>query len=237
MAPAASWAAPLRTYNITFDGYCDGLQLIFPSAGLGNSQTVDGHQTGCVAGPIFGQAATDKTEGFVTIPGFQTFTDLHENHTWTHYGLIGNQIYIVNSGTWSFGSPIANRGLPSNTPRAGLATPFRPTTTTDILFDGYCDGMELISPSQGLGTPGTVDGNRTGCASDPLMGATSNINSMNAFAVTFNNDQSGMWIQTGIFSDHTWIHYSNNGNQIYVLNSGTWSFAAAAHAGTSRSTG
>src|SRR5439155_2970701 len=93
----------------------------------------------------------------------------------------------------------------------------------EISLDGYCDGMHLVSPSAGLGTRGTVDGNRTGCASDGLMGSKSKINNMRGtYVVSFFADLF-VWIQAAIFPDQTWIQFAVSDYQIYILNSGTWS--------------
>ena len=219
---SASRGAPAVSHDIVFDGYCDGLHFNVPSLGTGDPTTTDGDQTGCVAGGIFGQFSKAKKALYFTIPGFETFTVVNLDHTWTHYGFNGNQITLNNSGTWSPGTPNDRAAKPSNTRRAAAASAVSPDAVHDIIFDGYCDGMQLNVPSVGLGTPGTVDGNRTGCASEGLIGATTKISGQTQAAVTFN--AGGTWIQTAIFiPSRTWIHYSVSGDLIYVLNSGTWS--------------
>jgi len=218
-------AAPHRpfdtSFDISFDGYCDGLHINKPSAGLGQSSTIDGDQTGCVAGGIFGQTSKTSNALYLTVPGFGTFTVINADHTWVHYGFDGSLIFVLNSGTWSFGVP-ADRGIASNSAHAGAQKALSPDATTDIAFDGYCDGMHINHPSAGLGTPGTVDGNRTGCSSEGLIGAQTTIHGQGAFAVTFLTGT--LWVQTAIFVDHTWIHYAVTDDLIYVLNSGTWSY-------------
>ena len=167
----------------------------------------------------------------LTVPGYSTFTTVSSNHTWVHYGFNGNLIYVLNSGTWSYGAPIARPGgVASNTHRGVTgALAGRHVTDLDLQFDGYCDGMHLVNPSAGLGTPTSVDGYRTGCASESLIGATATVNNQaGTYVVTFN---VGFWVQTAIFPNHYWIHYSNNGNSIYVLNFGTWSNAIAGGTG------
>jgi hypothetical protein len=219
----AASSTPLVAFDLHFDGYCDGLHLNYPSLGIGTAPTVDGDQTGCVSGGVFGE----KTSGgfYLTVPGFSTFTVIKLNHTWTHYALSGNLIFVLNSGTWSPGPPIRASGVSSSQGRAHAASLLRPTVTFELHFDGYCDGMVLNIPSAGLGTPGTVDGNRTGCSNpDGLMGGTGKVGSVKGAVVTFSCfDCGGLWIQTAILLDHTWIHYSVSGDLIYVLNSGTWS--------------
>jgi hypothetical protein len=238
-------ASTSKSFDITFDGYCDGLHLNQPSVGVpGTAYTVDGDQTGCASGGVFGTARPNRngkygvTKGieFIDIPSFSSFTVINKDHTWVHYGLSGNLIYISNSGTWSLGAPVAGRGgVSSYTPRSRPVAPAAITGAKDIVFDGYCDGMHLVSPSAGLGTKGTVDGNRTGCSSEGLMGAKNKVGGQSgAYAVTFD---VGFWIQTAIFPDHTWVHYAANNDVIYVLNSGTWSPGTPTVSGGRPSTG
>jgi hypothetical protein len=236
-------AAPLKGVDITFDGYCDGLHLNMPSVGLpGSAYTVDGDQTGCVSGGVFGTAkasanghygVTKGTE-FVTIPGYATHTVIDSNYRWVHYAESGNLIYVLNAGTWSLGPPDARVGVPSSTPRAGPTATFGPRDKTrNIIFDGYCDGMSLVSPSAGLDVARTVDGNRTGCSADGLFGSKSLIDGQEAtYVVSFFAD-GATWIQTAVFPDHTWIHFSASGDVIYILNSGTWSYSTRPGTGPS----
>jgi hypothetical protein len=229
---SASRGIPAGSHDIVFDGYCDGLHFNVPSAGTGDATTTDGDQTGCDAGGVFGQFSKAKKALYFTVPGYETFTVINLNHTWTHYGFNGNQITLVNSGTWSFGTPNGRAAKPSNTQRAAAASAVRPNAVYDISFDGYCDGMQFNVPSVGLGTAGTVDGNRTGCSSEGLIGATTKISGQSQVAVTFNT--GGTWIQTAVFiPSHTWIHYSVSGDLIFVLNSGTWSPGPPAGSGHS----
>src|SRR3989442_1039910 len=118
---AAASATPQTSYDIVFDGYCDGLHLNIPSIGLPSTEfSIDGDQTGCVSGPVIGLAKHDLkgrygvTNGreFLTIPGFGTHTVINRNYTWFHYALNGDLIYVLNSGTWSLGIP-GGGGAPS----------------------------------------------------------------------------------------------------------------------------
>jgi hypothetical protein len=238
-AAHATHAAPGTSYDITFDGYCDGLHLNIPSAGMpGFARTVDGDQTGCDSGGVFGQARPNGlsghygvTEGseFIAIPAFSSFTVVRRNHTWVHYGYNGNNITVINQGTWTLGPPKARQlpGTVSSWAAAGAGSrasaPLSVRKVTEISFDGYCDGMHLVAPSAGLGTPRTADGYRTGCADQGLIGATTKIgkSSRKAFVVQFVED--GTWIQTTVFRNHTWVHFSIQGDTIYLLARGTWS--------------
>ncbi len=233
----AATPATSTSYDIAFDGYCDGLHLNIPSVGMpGFARSVDGDQIGCDSGGLFGQARPDGATGqygvdagseFVTLPGFSSFTVVRPDHTWVHYyAANGNQIEVLNSGTWSLGTPQASQlsTTRSSWDRAGTRStaPQKLTKATEISFDGYCDGMHLVSPSVGLGTAGTVDGYRTGCASEGLIGAKTKIgkSSRKAYVVQF--DEGGTWIQTTVFKNHTWVHFSISGDTIYLLASGTW---------------
>jgi hypothetical protein len=229
-APLAS-AAPHHSIDISFDGYCDGMHLNYASAGLGEASTVDGHHTGCQRGGHFGTVSNANNALYVTVPGDGYFIVINLDHTWVLYEFDGNLIVLFNSGTWSYGTPAERGGMASNSLRARAPKSLSPRAATDIVFDGYCDGMHLNSPSIGLGTEGTVDGNRTGCSSEGLIGAKTKIHSQGTFAVTFDTD--GLWVQTAIFADHTWIHYAVSGDLIYVLNSGTWSYGIPRGSGRS----
>ncbi|MDQ1466719.1 MAG: hypothetical protein QOH10_1134 [Actinomycetota bacterium] len=226
--------------DISFDGYCDGLHLSVPSVGTQEATSVDGYRTGCETGGVFGTAKPNASGDygvlrgaeFLTIPNASVFTVVKKDHTWVHYGVSGNLIYVFASGTWSIGVPPARSTVSSYSDSAARAAsasvqPARvePFTTKNIKLDGYCDGLSLVSPSAGLPTtPHTVDGHRTGCASDQLMGAKTTIvvGQNKAYIVTFNDQATGDWIQAVIAPDHTWVMNSLAGNAIVRLNSGTW---------------
>ncbi len=236
-----SQAAPMTAYDIVFDGYCDGLHLEVPSVGLpGTASSVDGYQTGCITGGAFGTAKANASGQFGVDKGTEYVNTyfgsggmmfvIKKNKTWVLYQNTGYLIYVVNSGTWSYGTPLASRGVASATRREGAKADAEPESdagiagTKNIVFDGYCDGMRLVSPSAGLALTGTVDGNRTGCASDAIYGAKSKIaGARGTYAVNIDQRTLGFQILTVIFRNNTWIHYSISGNNIYVLNSGTWS--------------
>jgi hypothetical protein len=192
---------------------------------------VDGDLTGCSTGGVFGSAKPNRygkygvTKGseYLTVAPYGTHTVVNKNHTWVHYGLNGNLIVVLNSGTWTAGMPIAKTGASSFTARTGATKPLGVTGSKDIAFDGYCDGMHLISPSAGLATKGTVDGNRTGCSADALMGSKAAIGgAKGTYAVSVFADGSA-WLQYVIAPNHTWALFLVNGDQIALGNSGTWS--------------
>jgi hypothetical protein len=223
---AAETSAP--AYDISFDGYCDGMHLNIPSLGLGTPDTVDGQHTGCITGGLFGTKSTSPNAAHITTPyGGAANPPFHfvvnANHTWTIYqDSGGGVIYTVNSGTWSFGPP---RGTGSPSGAGGsvaAASTARPAY--DISFDGYCDGMHLNIPSVGLGTPNTVDGQHIGCISGGLIG--SKTTAPNAAHITTNyQDFWPQGIQFLVNANHTWrVYYDAGGGTIGLLNSGTWSF-------------
>ncbi len=221
-------AAPSTTIDISFDGYCDGLHMNIPSLGLGTSGTVDGDHTGCVSGGFEGTTSSNPKGAHITTEyGGVVEPLLHilvmANHTWTIYGISGDLITFVNSGTWSPGSPRATSGVP-----AGLARTARPisapSTSLDITFDGYCDGLHLNIPSLGLGTPGTVDGDHTGCIRGGFVGTTSSKPS--PAGARLSTDYGGAvptLLHIVVFANHTWVIYGISGDLQYLVNSGTWS--------------
>jgi hypothetical protein len=94
----------------------------------------------------------------------------------------------------------------------------------DIYYDGYVDGVHLeIDPSTGLVEGYQINvfptGNVVGVAGDILS---------QGLSVAFSYGMpAGYWIgslYTVIRDDHTWTNYRNDGNGLYVLNEGTWSF-------------
>jgi hypothetical protein len=247
--PAA--AAPAVAQDITFDGYCDGLHLNIPSAGLGTNGTVDGDYSGCGTGGVFGEASPNKFGKFGVTKGneyvqyedgvnYPTFTVVKKNHTWVHYRVdASNHLYVLISGTWSLGAParVAGRVSSLSAAAAAAAAPqaadlLAPDVRIDIAFTGFCDGMRLKIPSTGLGTAGTIDGHRTGCSSDPVMGAVATIGQKDWVTGTV---QEGVALQYAIFADGTWVLYEVLGSTIFVYSSGTWTYGTPVARGVSSS--
>jgi len=83
----------------------------------------------------------------------------------------------------------------------------------------------------------TLDGYRTGCATEGLIGAKTRLGQSTTPTRVAQFNTAGVWIQTSILSDHTWVHYSISGDTIYVLNSGTWSAGPPALRAGGSSTG
>jgi hypothetical protein len=94
------------TYNVMWDGYCDGMHLV-----VGADKTVGGVQTGCVGEPVIG--AVGKFKGMAPIPGGSTVSAIQANQwpytwyvlgngTWSVYIASGDATTYVNSGTYTF---------------------------------------------------------------------------------------------------------------------------------------
>jgi hypothetical protein len=221
-------AAPSSSIDLTFDGYCDGMHLNIPSLGVGSAGTVDGDHTGCVTGGFEGTTSSKPSGAHITttygglVPPLLHY-QVRSNHTWTVYGINGDLITLVNSGTWSPGAPKGNAGLPSGLARA--ARPITaPSTALDITFDGYCDGLHLNIPSVGLGATGTVDGDHTGCISGGFVGTTST--KPVPSAARLSTDYGGgapQLLHIVVYANHTWVIYSISGDLQSFINSGTWS--------------
>lgn len=208
-------SAPSTVFDISFDGYCDGMQLNVPSVGLGTPDTVDGHHTGCITGGLAGTVSRGMhittNYGGASLLHYRVFG----NRTWTVYGQSGDLITFINSGTWSPGPP-AGLGQASGSVRAGAAAA-GPTTTFDISFDGYCDGLQMNVPSVGLGTSDTVDGHHTGCIAGGLAGTVSG-----GMRITTNYGGFSLF-HIKVLGNRTWVIYGQSGDLITQVNTGTWS--------------
>ena len=218
-------AAPSTTLDIVFNGFCDGMHINVPSIGLGTAGTLDGDHTGCATGGFEGTtSASPRAFHITTTYGGQVpllHYQVNANHTFAVYGISGDLETLVNSGTWSPGTPHADRGMASGrAPSRAVAA--QPTTSIDIMFDGYCDGLHLNLPSLGLGSPGTVDGDHTGCISGGFVG-TSSSRSKGAHLSTDYGGFDPQLLHIVVGADHTWTIYSIFGDAQTFINSGTWS--------------
>ena len=188
--------------DISFDGFCDGMRLVFKAV-PGDDPTVQGKSTGCVRSGVIGLAKPNAAGAFGTRRGTEYLMSadyngdeaatihwvINRNHTWSVYNEVGGVISPINSGTWSDGPPA--RGARGSSAAAGAGLLAAPdvgiTATRQIKFDSFCDGMALNKPSAGLGTSTTVDGNVTGSCvtNDPLIGSHSPVFSagVNAYIV------------------------------------------------------
>ncbi|MDN5864212.1 MAG: hypothetical protein L0I62_03195 [Gammaproteobacteria bacterium] len=223
-----SRAIPPGTYDIVFDGYCDGLHISIP--GSAGAPGVEAVRTGsCESGDTAYGAVAGGGIG-LAFPAVVLFYVIRSNHTWANYADCGTgSECLLHSGTWSFGVPAApHADLPSSSERglfaagrtASAAPAPRVPFSVDISFDGYCDGLHLNLPGS-AGNPG-VDGLQTGCASAPLIGAKRN----NQRVIAWDYGGDNLYV---ISADHTWILYTIcGGTQECFGNSGTWSFGVAA---------
>lgn len=102
---------------IWYDGYCDGVCYSIYAGG-----SADGIQTGCAGGALVGTTggralhisyACDAQAGCDTQLQV-VHTILRSDGTWTHYGLSGGLVVVLNSGTYSVAAPRNVEGLPSS---------------------------------------------------------------------------------------------------------------------------
>jgi hypothetical protein len=145
------------------------------------------------------------------------------------YRSSGGAIFVLTSGTWSLGTPVLKRGLPS-VHSVGAASRVRPASTSatlDIVFDGYCDGMHIVSPSAGLGSKKLADGYSTGCVTTDVFGSKTRILNKGGTYVLSTYYQDVVMYQYVIFRNHTWVLYGSVSGSEAVINSGTWSLATA----------
>jgi hypothetical protein len=93
--------------------------------------------------------------------------------------------------------------------------------TFDLVFNGYCDGMHLetlTTKVQKSTTGWLVQGFRTGCASENIVGVNVTMKNLDV-----NFEARGTSYLFIIRVDHTWAIYINRGGGAALLNSGTWS--------------
>jgi hypothetical protein len=101
---------------ITYDGYCDGICYSVYAGG-----SADGYQTGCISGALFGTVggralhasyACDAQFG-CDVEG-PIHTIVRNDGTWAHYIITGGAVSLLNSGTWTPGTPRIIEGLPAS---------------------------------------------------------------------------------------------------------------------------
>lgn len=220
---------PAGTYNIVFDGFCDGMAITIP--GSAGAPGVEMNRTGTCQSPDFLYGVLGGTSVGGADATYALYAVIMANGYWYYYADCGTgSECLLNSGTWSFGTPAAPaKGLPS-TSRAGRVFgsgqrflgaghgPQPKALNIDISFDGYCDGEHISIPGD-AGSPG-ADGYQTGCASEPLIGAK-------------HGNAVGMWdyVDNLIWFDMgngTWIIFGDGGGYEIYVNSGTWSLGTPA---------
>jgi hypothetical protein len=246
-APAtADDTGDTATYEIWFDGSCDGMAITVPSRGLGQPGTADAERIGCNDGPLFGTAAP-KGESYDVEQGTEYLTDdfsetlwvIRPNHTFTIYSLSLGYINEGFDGTWSLDPPpLDSRTSVSSTDAfaearaeaaaAGVGASAgsdaaKPKVKTFALID-RCFDITLATPSGGTGEKGTVDGNMYGCERGGVFGAYDNIaGKKNTYVVQYYSSDRGEYVQTVIFPDKTWVSYSLDDDwAIMIEDQGTW---------------
>ncbi len=99
-------SAHAGTFNITFDGFCDGISVTTTSTGLAY-----GTETGCVNGPAVGTVGTVTSQGKAKTMNLNHVANavyvIRNDKTWSIYLADGSELQ---TGTWSKGAPLAALG-------------------------------------------------------------------------------------------------------------------------------
>jgi hypothetical protein len=230
-------AAPLADYDIAFDNHCDGMHLTIPRFS-DIRYTVIGDRTGCSSGRLYGVARPDTNGKYGVARGNEFVADetgtpltvIRNDHTWTTYELVedGTTIYVLDSGTWSRGTPGVRGSASTTAANARNRSPigqYAGAATIHIRMDGFDDqDLWLNNPSAGLGTENTIDGSTYCCNNKGwagLIGVKARIaNQADTFIVAYHMRwfESGWIAMVVFFPDYTWIEFDLAG----VVGSGTW---------------
>jgi hypothetical protein len=230
--------------DIVFDGYCDGVHYE-----AGPDAAVHGNTTGCISYVVEG--ARGPNGGLVHVHDCSTspYTLLYvvrADYTWANYYVLNGTVAPYLTGTWHYGTPEPGATGQSTIPTGGgfgsggdAGFPAEPilesqiALPTDIVFNGYCDGVHYAS-----GPGAAVKGHVTGSAAciDPAQiigarGARGGLVHMTDCTV-----YSGAYLYI-VRADNTWANFYISGGSVYSLNAGTWSYGTPAlEAGGGRST-
>ncbi len=105
---AAAESAPVVTVNIVFDGYCDGMRVTLDTT----TRAASGVRTGsCLPQTPLSGRIVDANTVYLRDNTYALDVFLYRNQTWEYYDDFGN---LVNSGTFSFGTPALNGSAPSS---------------------------------------------------------------------------------------------------------------------------
>jgi hypothetical protein len=112
--------------------------------------------------------------------------------------------------------------------------------TWDLIFDGFCDGLNInYAGATGIAT-GMYSSSCSSCPETDRLAGTAGFVASQGGAITLAFETIGgtspAWIYTVVRKDHTWTHYNWDGS---VFVSGTWSFCTEGKApeGAPHSTG
>jgi hypothetical protein len=238
LAGAASLSA--QTANISFDGFCDGMNIT-TADGL-----VGGSLSGCLSGIILGNKSIDY--GLLPLNGTTGVVDNvqssalgssailtyyldFENNTWANYSTYGGVPSLINSGTFTInGKPGA--GPASNVPQGNVKpNPYLPFNhNATIQFDGFCDGMNLTFQGD------LVGGSLAGCLTGIAGGNTGTDYAVQPFGasgsgvaanVGSNADGEGYLLVYFLdFANRTWANYYTTNGVPTFLRNGTFTVTA-----------
>jgi hypothetical protein len=93
----SAFSAQAGTLNITFDGFCDGVDVTIGANGVAH-----GTETGCESGPAVGTKGTVKSQGPSYTLNLNHVVNavyvIRTNHTWSIYLSDGTDLQ---DGTWT----------------------------------------------------------------------------------------------------------------------------------------
>jgi hypothetical protein len=88
-------------------------------------------------------------------------------------------------------------------------------STLHLLFDGYCDGVDVSFDAAGVG-----HGTETGCDSGPVVGTKGSVKGQTkGYTLNVSHVPNAVYV---VRNDHTWSIYLSDGS---TLDEGTWTAA------------
>ncbi len=150
---------PKGTFDLMFDGYCDGLHINIVNTLVGGTMT--GCEDGVLTAGVVGKVSNIPyvNNGWIASVGVYggsgtavtCYLDFATN-TWAMYGSDGVAPWLINYGTFTLGTPTSRIGKPARSgavrPVAAPAKP-APPGSFNISFPDFCDTMTIDVDSSG----------------------------------------------------------------------------------------